>query len=42
MFHRGEPLTETVWEKLMLGLSKPKYSRPLGSSLQLWAGEERR
>ena len=21
MFHRGEPLTETVWEKLMLGLS---------------------
>ena len=20
MFHRGEPLTETVWEKLMLGL----------------------
>src|ERR1700685_3258538 len=25
MFHRGEPLTETVWEKLMLGLSTRKY-----------------
>jgi putative transposase len=27
MFHRGEPLTETVWEKLMLGLSTRKYSQ---------------
>ena len=27
MFHRGEPLTETVWEKLMLGLSNRKYGR---------------
>ena len=27
MFHRGEPLTETVWEKLMLGLSTRKYWR---------------
>jgi hypothetical protein len=27
MFHRGEPLTETVWEKLMLGLSTRKYDR---------------
>ena len=27
MFHRGEPLTETVWEKLMLGLSTRKYER---------------
>jgi putative transposase len=27
MFHRGEPLTETVWEKLMLGLSTRKYGR---------------
>jgi hypothetical protein len=26
-FHRGEPLTETVWEKLMLGLSTRKYGR---------------
>ena len=25
MFHRGEPLTETVWEKLMLGLSTRSY-----------------
>src|ERR1700720_530217 len=27
MFHGGEPLTETVWEKLMLGLSTRKYGR---------------
>src|SRR5262252_6850159 len=27
MFHRGEPLTETVWEKLMLGLSPRKYGQ---------------
>src|SRR3974390_659211 len=27
MFHRGEPLTETVWEKLMLGLSTRKYAQ---------------
>src|SRR6516162_2905939 len=26
LFHRGEPLTETVWEKLMLGLTTRKYS----------------
>ena len=25
LFHRGEPLTEAVWEKLMLGLSTRKY-----------------
>ena len=25
LFRRGEPLTETVWEKLMLGLSTRKY-----------------
>jgi transposase-like protein len=25
MFHRGEPLTEAVWEKLMLGLTTRKY-----------------
>ncbi|HWF10804.1 MAG TPA: hypothetical protein VG297_20190, partial [Bryobacteraceae bacterium] len=25
MFHRGEPLTESVWEKLMLGLTTRKY-----------------
>jgi putative transposase len=27
MFHRGEPLTETVWEHLMLGLSTRKYGQ---------------
>ena len=27
MFHCGEPLTETVWEKLMLGLSTRKYDQ---------------
>jgi putative transposase len=27
MFHRGEPLTETVWQKLMLGLSTRKYGQ---------------
>ncbi len=25
LFHRVEPLMETVWEKLMLGLSKRRY-----------------
>ena len=32
MFHRGEPLTETVWEKLMLGLSTRKYGEATASS----------
>src|SRR6478672_11683552 len=27
MFHRGEPLTETVWENLMLGLSTRRYGQ---------------
>src|ERR1700693_4387372 len=27
MFHRGEPLTETVWEKLMLVLSTRRYGQ---------------
>jgi transposase-like protein len=27
MFHRGEPRTETVWEKLMLGLSTRRYGQ---------------
>lgn len=27
MFHRGEPLTETVWEKLLLGLSTRNYGK---------------
>ena len=29
LFHRGEPLTETVWEKLMLGLSTRRYGRAI-------------
>lgn len=29
MFHRGEPLTETVWEKWMLGLSTRKYGQAI-------------
>ena len=32
LFHRGEPLTETVWEKLMLGLSTRKYGQGCASS----------
>lgn len=27
MFHRGQPLTETVWQKLMLGLSTRRYGQ---------------
>lgn len=27
LFHRGEPLTEAVWEKLMLGLSTRRYGQ---------------
>ena len=27
MFHRGEPLTETIWAKLMLGLSTRTYGQ---------------
>jgi len=27
MFHGGEPLSETVWDKLMLGLSTPHYGQ---------------
>src|SRR3954451_15790881 len=29
MFHRGEPLTETVWEKLMLWLSTRNYGQAI-------------
>jgi len=46
MFHRGEPLTETVWEKLMLGLSTSKYGQAVrergldftGPRLYVWDG----
>ena len=42
MFHRGEPLTETVWEKLMLGLSTQEIW-PGGARVHrsLRLGEER-
>src|SRR5436309_2620896 len=29
LFHRGEPLTETVWEKWMLGLSTRNYGQAI-------------
>jgi putative transposase len=29
MFHRGKPLTEKVWEKLMLGLSTRNYGQAI-------------
>ena len=29
MFHRGEPLTETICEELMLGLSTRKYGQAI-------------
>jgi len=42
MFHRGEPLTETVWEKLMLGLSTRKYGQAVREfTRSTWAGEKR-
>ena len=42
MFHRGEPLTETVWEKLMLGLEHEEI-RPGGARVHgsIRPGEER-
>ena len=42
MFHRGEPLTETVWEKLMLGLSTRKYGQAVREfTRSIRTGEER-
>ena len=42
MFHRGEPLTETVWEKLMLGLSTRKYGQAVRAvHRSVRVGEER-
>jgi len=37
MFHRGEPLTETVWEKLMLGLSTRKYGQAVREFAEAYA-----
>ena len=40
MFHRGEPLTETVWEKLMLGLSTRKYGQAVREFSQAYGLEK--
>ena len=40
MFHRGEPLTETVWEKLMLGLSTRTYGRAVRQFAQAYGLEK--
>lgn len=40
MFHRGEPLTETVWEKLMLGLSTRKYGQAVREFTQAYGLEK--
>ena len=41
MFHRGEPLTETVWEKLMLGLSTRKYGQAIRQFIEAYGLEKR-
>jgi transposase-like protein len=40
MFHRGEPLTETVWEKLMLGLSTRNYDQAVRQFRQAYGLEK--
>jgi transposase-like protein len=40
MFHRGEPLSETVWEKLMLGLSTRKYGQAVREFTQAYGLEK--
>jgi transposase-like protein len=40
MFHRGEPLTETVWEKLMLGLSTRKYGQAVREFIDAYGLEK--
>src|SRR5579864_3222010 len=40
MFHRGEPLTETVWEKLMLGLSTRRYGQAVRQFSQAYGLEK--
>src|SRR4051812_24985137 len=41
MFHRGEPLTETVWEKLMLGLSTRRYGQAVRQFSEAYGLEKR-
>src|SRR5438552_18847335 len=40
MFHCGEPLTETVWEKLMMGLSQRQYGRAVREFSQAYGLEK--
>jgi hypothetical protein len=40
MFHRGDPLTETVWEKLMLGLSTRKYGEAVRQFGEVYGPEK--
>jgi putative transposase len=40
MFHRGEPLTETVWEKLMLGLSTRRYGQAVRAFTEAYGREK--
>jgi transposase-like protein len=40
MFHRGEPLTETVWEKLMLGLSTRQYGEAVRQFVEAYGLEK--
>jgi putative transposase len=40
MFHRGEPLTETVWEKLMLGLTTRKYGDAVRQFIEAYGLEK--
>src|ERR1700687_3565444 len=40
MFHRGEPLTETVWEKLMLGLSTRRYGQAVRQFVEAYGLEK--
>jgi putative transposase len=42
LFHRGEPLTETVWEKLMLGLSTRKYGEAVRQFTEAYGLERAR
>jgi len=40
MFHRGEPLSETVWEKLMLGLSTRRYGQAVRAFTEAYGLEK--
>jgi len=40
LFHRGEPLNETVWEKLMLGLSTRHYGEAVRQFTQAYGLEK--